>query len=315
MGWTASRLLFHDEADDRMVAAASVLLRQLPRLPAAIAYVPKGPAFDYGDASLADTVLASLEVEARRSRVVFIKIDPDVPSESEQGSALMDLLRRRGWRSSLEQIQYRNTILSDLVPDEEALMSSMKSKTRYNIRLAARRGVSVRHGTTADLAAFYDMYRETALRDGFIIRPFEYYRQAWESFLSASMARLLLADVEGATIAGLLLFTFADRAWYMYGASTTSHRQLMPNHLLQWEAIRWAKAQGCTTYDWWGAPDVLNDSDPMWGVYRFKIGFGGQFTPWIGAWDYPTSPMLYWLYSVVMPRVLGLMRRRHNPLA
>ena len=86
----------------------------------------------------------------------------------------------------------------------------------------------------------------------------------------------------------------------------------MPNHLLQWEAMRWAKAQGCTTYDWWGAPDVLEESDPMWGVYRFKEGFGGEFVPHIGAWDFPISRSLYWLYSVAMPRVLDLMRSRHR---
>ena len=86
----------------------------------------------------------------------------------------------------------------------------------------------------------------------------------------------------------------------------------MPNHALQWAAMRWAKAAGCTRYDWWGAPDVLDESDPMWGVYRFKQGFGGEFTPWIGAWDFPASRAGYWAYTVAMPKVLDVMRRRHQ---
>jgi lipid II:glycine glycyltransferase (peptidoglycan interpeptide bridge formation enzyme) len=97
----------------------------------------------------------------------------------------------------------------------------------------------------------------------------------------------------------------------MYGASRTVHRDKMPNHLLQWKAIQWAKARGCTIYDMWGAPDELLESDPLWGVYRFKQGFGGEFVEHIGAWDFAPSRFGYWLYSFVMPRVLAAMRQRY----
>jgi lipid II:glycine glycyltransferase (peptidoglycan interpeptide bridge formation enzyme) len=98
----------------------------------------------------------------------------------------------------------------------------------------------------------------------------------------------------------------------MYGMSRSLHREFMPNHLLQWEAMRWAKARGCTTYDLWGAPDELNESDSMWGVYKFKEGLGGQFTQHVGACDFVVSRWGYWLYSVAMPRVLNVMRRRYR---
>jgi lipid II:glycine glycyltransferase (peptidoglycan interpeptide bridge formation enzyme) len=312
VGWAARPLLFRDRESGRPLAAATFLCRRLPRLPLAVAYVPKGPALDRGDLSLAKMVLAGLEQEARQSRAIFVKIDPDVREDREEGVAFTRLLQERGWRASREQIQYRNTLLSDLTPSEDALLAGMKSKTRYNVRLASRRGVTVRAGQLDDLSIFYEMYNETGRRDGFIVRPFDYYRHVWETFLRAGLAHLLLAEVEGEAVAGLILFRFALTAWYMYGASTSRHRKLMPNHLLQWEAMRWAKAQGCTTYDWWGAPDVLEESDPMWGVYRFKVGFGGEFVPHIGAWDFPVSRPLYWLYTVAMPRVLDLMRRRHS---
>ena len=312
VGWTARRLLFLEELSGEPQAAASLLRRQLPRLPLAVAYVPKGPALDTADLSLAEVVLARLEQEARRARVIFVKIDPDVRADTEAGVAFTQLLRQRGWRASREQIQFRNTLLSDLTLDEEALLAGMKSKTRYNVRLAARRGVTVRSGRLEELLPFYEMYAATSRRDGFLIRPFEYYRSVWETFMRAEMAHLLLAEVEKELVAGLILFCFARMVWYMYGASTDRQRQLMPNHLLQWEAMRWAKAQGCTIYDWWGAPDVLDEDDPLWGVYRFKAGFGGEFVPRIGAWDFAISRPLYWLYSVAMPRLLELMRRRHR---
>lgn len=308
-GWKPTRLLFEEGGQVR--AAASVLCRQLPRLPLRVMYVPKGPLLDYSDGQLLSHVLASLEDLARAQRAIFVKIDPDVDLEE---NTVVEILRDRGWRPSSEQVQFRNTILIDLQRSEDELLANMKAKTRYNIRLARRRGVKVRVGSLEDLPLFYEMYAETGRRDNFIIRPFAYYRDAWGAFIGAELARLFLAEYEGEPLAGLIAFRFGQRAWYMYGASTRKHRNLMPNHLLQWEAIRWAKNEGCTIYDMWGAPDVLDESDPLWGVYRFKEGFGGQFVRHIGAYDYPVSRLLYWLYTVLMPRYLDFLRARHRQL-
>ena len=319
-GWRAKRLAWIEEAavpgaSDRAVAwaCASLLVRRLnARLPLAVAYVPKGPLLDWSDEELVLRVLRDLEQAARRASALFVKIDPDVLAGSPEGDALVALLQRRGWTLSAEQIQYRNTVVSDLTPGEDALLAAMKPKWRYNIRLAERNGVCVRAAGVADLPAFYAMYAETGGRDGFLVRPFDYYQAIWQPFLSQGLAHLLLAEVGAEIVAGLILFRFGPTAWYFYGASTAQHRDLMPNHALQWAALRWAKAHGCTRYDWWGAPDVLDESDPMWGVYRFKQGFAGQFTPHIGAWDYPVNHGLYWAYTRAMPRVLDLMRRRHR---
>ena len=109
----------------------------------------------------------------------------------------------------------------------------------------------------------------------------------------------------------MVLFHFAERATYFIGMSRDVHRNLMPTYLLQWETMRWARAQGCAVYDMWGAPDKLDESDPLWGVYRFKKGFGAQFVEHGGAYDYAVSRPFYWLYTTAMPRLLALMRRRH----
>lgn len=311
-GWQATRWLWLQAG--RPVAAAQLLKRRMGRLPLSIVYVPKGPLFDIADLSLWQAVLAALEAEARRD-VLFVKIDPDVPLNLEDTdtappdvNAIRDLLRRRGWRLSAEQIQFKNTVLLDLSADEATLLARMKPKTRYNIRLAARRGVAVRPGGAEDLEAFYHLYRITAQRDGFVIRPFAYYRDVWAQFLAAGRAHLLLAEHGGQPIAGLIMFVFGQTAWYMYGASENAHRERMPNHLLQWEAIQLAKQLGCTCYDMWGAPDRLDESDPMWGVYRFKVGFGGQTVLGLGACDFTARPLGYYLYTAVMPRLLALMR-------
>jgi lipid II:glycine glycyltransferase (peptidoglycan interpeptide bridge formation enzyme) len=320
-GWSATRLLFQEEG--RTVAAASVLERQLPRLPVSILYVPKGPILDWKDAGLAERIMVELEHLVRRRRALFLKIDPDVYYQDDvllavaggratNAGEMARTLHARGWRLSDDQIQFRNTVLLDLVPPEDELLAAMKSKTRYNVRLAMRRGVTVVEGTTdEDLEVFYRLYAETAQRDGFLIRPPEYYRDAWGSFLEAGLARLLLAEFKGEAVAGLVLFAFGATAWYMYGASSNRHRKHMPNQLLQWEAIRQARSAGCRLYDLWGAPDELDESDPMWGVVRFKLGLGGQLVQGLGAWDFPVTRAGYRFYTAIMPRYLGWLRGRN----
>ena len=320
-GWHAIRLLWQENG--QTLAAASVLQRKMPRLPLSLLYAPKGPLLDWTNTHLVEQVLADLEALARHRRAICIKIDPDVyyPDRAPVFSprpayapATANLLGQRGWRYSDEQIQFCNTVLLDLESSEEKLMAAMKQKTRYNVRLAARRGVIVRPGTTADLEVFYQLYAETSQRDGFLIRPLEYYEDVWGSFMEAELAHLLLAEVEGEAVAGLILFTFGPTAWYMYGASSLRHRKTMPNNLLQWEAIRKAKAIGCKLYDLWGAPKQLDESDPMWGVVRFKLGLGGQVAQGVGAWDFPSSRAGYRLFTNVLPRYIGWLKRRHQSL-
>jgi peptidoglycan pentaglycine glycine transferase (the first glycine) len=319
-GWRPLRLLMTKEG--RPVAAAQILRRRLPHTPFSVAYVPKGPALDYTDQSVLAKTLSILEQQARQEGDLLLKIDPDVwlgpwPERVPPlpgAAAVLEVLAERRWRSSAEQIQFKNTVIIDLAAGEDELLARMKAKTRYNIRLPARRGVEVRLGTESELGTFYALYSETSERDAFLIRPAAYYLDVWTQFIRAGRAHLLLAEVAGETIAGLILFHFGQKAWYMYGASSSRQRQLMPNYVLQWEAVRLAKGLGCTQYDLWGAPDHFDERDPMWGVYRFKAGFGGETVRGIGAYDFSPTPWLYSLYSVTMPKVLAIMRGRHRLL-
>lgn len=326
-GWEPMPKIWYG-ADGSPSAAALILGRSvaIPGLPIRlrVLYAPKGPVLRaWGEADLRRKVLDDLRLLALEQGAIFIKIDPDVSlgidipgSEKATIDALGETVQADllsfGWRFSSEQVQFRNTVLIDLRPSLDDLLGSMKQKTRYNIRLAERKGVTVRLGTLADLDLLYQMYVETAVRDGFVIREREYYQVLWKTFLEAGMVEPLIAEVEHQPVAGVVIFRFANQAWYLQGMSRQEHREKMPNYLLQWKAIQRARQAGCTVYDLWGAPDSFQSNEPLWGVYRFKEGLGGKLVRHIGAWDLPVRSFYYKVYMDVLPRFLEIMRRRRR---
>jgi peptidoglycan pentaglycine glycine transferase (the first glycine) len=315
----------------KIVAAAMILKKTVPfswfPWKMSILYSPKGPLMDWGDELIRRHVLDDLQKFTHQQKGIFLKADPDVvlglgipggdgSSEDQNGQVIASELTARRWGSSRNQIQFRNTVMVDLNPSDEEILTRMKQKTRYNIRLAQKKGVKVRSGVVEDLPMLYRMYAETSIRDRFVIRNENYYQAVWTSFMAierskkAPYAEPLIAEVDGEPVAALFIFYFAGRAYYLYGMSREIHRDRMPNYLLQWEAIKHAKNAGCQTYDLWGAPDDFTESDSMWGVYRFKEGLGGQVVRTLGAWDFAPYPLWYKLYTEVMPSILGLMRNR-----
>lgn len=286
---------------------ALVLYKSLPLRLGSIAYVPRGPMVDWQDADAIDAVLAAIEIAVRRRKAWAIWVEP----EALRNSGVSDALIRKGYHRGTRTIQPSSTIIVDISVDDEQILARMKSKTRYNIRLANRKGVQVRQGGLKDIDIFYALMQDTGARDKFGIHSKRYYQRFMELFLPAGQAGMTIAMVEGEPTAALLLLALGTKAWYIAGASSNKHRKLMPTYAAQWAAIRWAKARGCNDYDLWGVPDAdeetLEDqfaerSDGLWGVYRFKRGFGGELVRYTGLWEkalHPIYPLGTRIYNAI----------------
>jgi lipid II:glycine glycyltransferase (peptidoglycan interpeptide bridge formation enzyme) len=282
-------------------AGALVLFRRLP-LGQTLAYVPRGPLADWNDTAGLRMLLDALDAACRAHRAICMKWEPDLPDGEDCAARLVEL----GFRPSPQSVQPRRTVVVDLRGEEDALLARMKPKTRYNIGLARKKGVLARAAQTpADVERFLDLLRATGRRDGFGVHAPDYYRRAYDLFHAAGQCELLLAEYEGQALAGVMVFALGKRAWYFYGASSGEERQRMAPYLAQWEAMRWARARGALSYDLWGVPDEDEPAleaqfeqrrDGLWGVYRFKRGFGGQVRRSVGAWDRVYNPVLYAAY-------------------
>jgi len=305
-GWSAARVGIREKG--QLVAGAQVLFRSLAFGLLNIAYIPKGPLVDWSNESLVNFLFESLDNLCRSSNAVFLKIEPPTSDFQLPTSNFQPLTSNL--QPSLHSIQPRRTLVVDLRPDEDVLLAAMKQKTRYNIRLAAKKDIVV--STSDDVETFNQLMRLTSERDKFGVHSDSYYRNAYELFHSSRRGQLFLASYNGEALAGLMLFTLGQRAWYFYGGSSDIERNRMPTYLLQWEAMRWAKAHGATEYDLWGVPDEDEATleanfetrhDGLWSVYRFKRGFGGELVRAPGAYDRVYSPLLYKLYLAYLGRL------------
>jgi peptidoglycan pentaglycine glycine transferase (the first glycine) len=308
-GWSAGRVVLRTSGDPQapILAGASVLYRRLP-WGQTLAYVPKGPLVDWADDAQARALLDLIREACRKRRAALLKIEPDLPVSKP----LVEALSGSGFRISSQRVQPMSTIHIDLSADEETILARMKPKWRYNIRLAERKGVTVRQGSAADLPAIQRLMEVTGQRDGFEVHSAAYYALATELFVPEGLASWWLAEAAGELLAAIAVFALGRGAWYMWGASGDAGRNLMPNHALQWAAISWAKARGCTIYDLWGVPDEVGEnpqayaeseswgSEGLWGVYRFKQGFGGAVVRYVGAWDMPLSAAGHALYRAAL---------------
>jgi peptidoglycan pentaglycine glycine transferase (the first glycine) len=300
-GWKPVRLILDD------MTGAQILFRRLP-LGLTLGYLPK-PVFALSEARpelgrrvegqlsvISDQFWKDIDSVCKKYHAVFIKMEPDIWGGNFN-------VERLTLNVSPHNIQPPRTIIISIKETEEEILARMKQKCRYNIRLAEKKGVTVR--ACDDIASFHAMMQVTGGRDGFGVHSLEYYRRAYGLFHPIGACELLLAEFEGKPLAALMVFAHGRRAWYVYGASNDEERNRMPAYLLQWEAIRWAKARGCEEYDLWGVPDenesVLEANfesrdDGLWGVYRFKRGFGGEIRRAAQALDRVYNPLLYKLY-------------------
>jgi lipid II:glycine glycyltransferase (peptidoglycan interpeptide bridge formation enzyme) len=303
-GWEPVRLAVLEGGDVR--AAAQVLFRR--RFGVSLAYVPRGPVVDWADDEAVRALLAAIRAAGRARRSIFLKIEPNL-SEAP-------VLRAYGFRPGAT-VQPRHSVVIDLQADDDELLARMKLKTRYNVRLAGRREVKVRPALgPADVALFYDMLLETAQRHAFGIHTLDYYQAAHRLLNGGDRGVLLLAEREGAVLAGAWASRCGPEAVNLYGASRQEGQKHRPTYLLHWEVMRWARDHGCTRYDMWGGiPEGVTEDDAaeaqeeagepggLKGVAAFKLSFCGRLgrlTHTVGAYDLPYQPLLYQVYKGVL---------------
>jgi lipid II:glycine glycyltransferase (peptidoglycan interpeptide bridge formation enzyme) len=301
-GWRSNRVWL--KQDGRLVAGAQVLVRSAALGMIKVAYVPHGPLVNWSDGEQVSVAFNQLDFAAYELGAGMLKMEPLLWQSQMPAEQWEALCKREGSLPNTDTIQPPRTILVDLRPDEEEILAAMKSKTRYNIRLAEKKGVKVRLGKAEDIRIFNQLMQATGQRNEFGVHEPLYYRAAYDLFAPENAA-LFIAEYGETPLAAIMVFVLGEQAAYLYGASSSEERQRMPTYAVQWAAMRWAKAQGCTSYDLWGVPDDPEETleevfaernDGLWGVYRFKRGFGGEIVRTVGTADRVYNRLVYRLY-------------------
>lgn len=284
-------------------AVALVLRRELP-LGKSWLYVPRGPIF--AKASTGKPIWEEIQKElydlAEKEHAIFVRIDPAYAEASADAAQL----KSSSWRKSEREVQPCNTLVLDLTKSENDLLAAMHHKTRYNIRLAQKKGVTVRFSSDVqDVEHFLKLSRDVSERGAFSFHPDNYYREIITILGQSQMAEVALAEFEGEVLAAHIIISFGDVVTYAHGASSSKSRELMAPHLLQWETIRRAKEKDFKKYDFFGIAPEGADKHPAnsagrhpWsGITRFKVGFGGTRENYVGAFDLVLQDASYHLFN------------------
>ncbi len=295
-----------------IVGAMSVLIRKLP-LGMSILYAPRGPICDRNDHKIVKELLNGARELAKRYNGIHFCIDPDESADNEDFRRMM---------KGFSFIEKNDNDFGNIQPQfvfrldtknktENEIFDNFSQKTRYNIRLAARRGVGIscyrgdQRIPDSAFNSFSQLMETTGKRDGFKVRNKEYFKRLLAAF--GKDAVLFLANHNGTAIAGAIEILYGDTAWYLYGASANEYRNMMPNYLLQWEMICLALKRGCSVYDFRGVPGDVSESNPLYGLYRFKKGFGGEYTKFTGLFTYAYKPIMsqMFLKAIELYRLLN----------
>jgi peptidoglycan pentaglycine glycine transferase (the first glycine) len=300
VGWKAFRVVV--EEDGQFRAGAQMLLKPLISRLLSVAYIPRGPFGNWLDKDTAPLLLSELHRIARQHGAIFLKIEPPLL----YNSASIKTVEQHGFRISPLNNQPVATLILDLDPDLDKILRQMRTRTREYIGYSARMGVVIRAGTSQDLPEFTNLMRITARREKFISQTRSYYAEEWKTFSHLNQAVLLMAYYHGQLLAVHMAYKFGEHAAYFHGGSSKDFTNYHPNYLLIWEAIKWAKAQGCRTFDLWGIPDevgravangeeapIADRNDGLWGVYQFKRGFCKNEVCYLGSMDYIYEPLAY----------------------
>jgi lipid II:glycine glycyltransferase (peptidoglycan interpeptide bridge formation enzyme) len=274
-GWVP-KYVMHDKI------AALYLTRRAPGL-GEIWYAPKGP----GIASLDQLVFVTKDIKDAKPSFL-VEIEPELPDTPKHREML-----RAGGLTKIRDIQYnRATVVVDLKPTEDEILASFKQKARYNIRLAAKKGVTVEPVDLTDesINKMYELTVATSQRAGFFLRSKDYYETFWREHVDRGCGQLFFASFQGKVLAGIFATYLGKKGLYKDGASSREHSELQAPYLLQWEVMRWLKGKGVTEYDLHGVPPEGAQDHPLQSLVQFKTGFNPNTVQYVGTWCLPLKP-------------------------
>ncbi len=313
--WIKEVVLAEDE-NGKIIGSICVLIRKVPIF-GNMMYSSRGPVCDIHDKKVLDQLTEGVKELAKKYKAFVFRMEPDIKKDDGEFRKIVEEIGYKvkdDAKDFKDEIQPRFVFRLDIKDKtEDEILAGFHQKTRYNIRLATKKGVLVKEGTKEDLKDFHKIMVETGSRDGFIIRPLEYFEKMYDELAPKHM-KLLMAYYEDKPISGIIPIMYGNKTWYLYGASSNSHRNLMPNYLLQWEMIKQAIANKHDMYDFRGVSGVVDESHPQYGLYRFKKGFGAEFTEFIGEVYLPFKPLVYKTYKFAEKtfRTLRDWKRRIN---
>ena len=294
-----NEIVLAEDNKGNIIGSLSILIRKIPIF-GNIMYSSRGPVCDIHDEKVLKQLTEGAKELAKKYNAIVLKIEPDIESKDEEFRKIVEKIGYKikdDAKNFREEIQPRYVFRLDIKgKTEDEVFANFHSKTRYNIRLATKKGVTIKEGTREDLKDFHRIMVETGARDGFIIRSLEYFEKMYDE-LAPDHMKLLMAYYEDKPISGVIPIMYGNKTWYLYGASSNEHRNLMPNYLLQWEMIKIAIARKSDIYDLRGVSGVVDENHPQYGLYRFKKGFGAEFTEFLGEIYIPFKPLKYNLYK------------------
>lgn len=299
-GWEPVFLIYEATA----YIVAFVLLRKPVSILGNVYYCSKGPGFfkNFKDDKDSRAHFSEFSSELKRfmtkldSGAIMVKIEPELEVESD-----LDL-RSLGFTKSKADLQFKATIFVDITNDLDEIINSLKQKTRYNIRLSERKGVKVEQVAMNDQGVdlMYELMAATQKRGGFFLRQKSYFKNYWQALYDAGLGQLLIATHEGDVLGGVYATRFGTKAYYKDGGSFDVKRNLMAPYLLQWEAMKWAKQKGATSYDMVAVPpksELDNPNHMQYGLYQFKRMFNEEVTEFVGCWDLPIHSQKFRIWN------------------
>ena len=292
-------VILSENKDGKIRGSLCVWIRKIPIF-GNIMYSARGPVCDLYDEDIITDLRDGADLLAKKYNAFVLRVEPDILKTDEK---FRSIITKNGFKIKDDSKDFKDEIQPRFVfrlnlkgKTEEQIFAELHQKTRYNVRLATKKGVVIKEGTREDLKEFHKIMIETGERDNFIIRSLEYFEKMYDEMAPNHM-KLLMAYHEDKPISGIIPIMYGNKVWYLYGASSNSHRNLMPNYLLQWTMIGEAIKMGADMYDFRGVSGVVDESHPQYGLYRFKKGFNADFTEFIGEIYIPYKPLVYKMYK------------------